>query len=95
MPATFTTPIALLQCEAEVSFYKVQRTITLRSVELAMIQIIKTFLTGDEGATAVEYAVLLALILMAVIGAIGTVGAETGGLWGRIDSDLADTTFGG
>ena len=42
-----------------------------------------------------EYAVLLALILMGVIGAIGTVGAETGGLWGDIDSELADTNFGG
>ena len=60
-----------------------------------MIQILKTFLTDDEGATAVEYAVLLALILMGVIGAIGTVGAETGGLWGDIDSELADTNFGG
>ena len=60
-----------------------------------MIQILKTFLTDDEGATVVEYAVLLALILMGVIGAIGTVGAETGGLWGDIDSELADTNFGG
>ena len=60
-----------------------------------MIQKIKRFLKGDDGATAVEYSVLLALILMGVIGAIGTVGAQTGGLWGDIDADLADTTFGG
>jgi Flp pilus assembly pilin Flp len=48
----------------------------------------------DEAATAVEYAVLLALILMAVIGAIGTFGAETGGLWTGIDQNLDDTQFG-
>ena len=95
MPAIFAALIGLLGCKAEVSFWKVQRTITLRLVELTMIQVLKTFLTDDEGATAVEYAVLLALILMGVIGAIGTVGAETGGLWGDIDSELADTNFGG
>ncbi|MDA7978418.1 MAG: Flp family type IVb pilin [Pirellulales bacterium] len=49
----------------------------------------------DDGPTAVEYAVLLALILMAVIGAIGAFGSQTGGMWGDIDSDLSATTFGG
>ena len=60
-----------------------------------MIDKLRTLLTCEEGATAVEYAVLLALILMGVIGAIGTVGAETGGLWGNIDSELDGTNFGG
>ena len=59
-----------------------------------MIRIFRNFLKRDDGATAVEYAVLLALILMSVIAAIGTVGAETGGLWGSIDSDLSGTNFG-
>ena len=59
-----------------------------------MLRNFKYFLFSEDGATAVEYAVLLALILMAVIGAIGTVGAETGGLWGDIDSELSGTTFG-
>ena len=95
MPSIFAPPIGLLGYKAKVSFWKVQRTITLRLVELTMVQVLKTLLTDDEGATAVEYAVLLALILMGVIGAIGTVGAETGGLWGDIDSELADTNFGG
>jgi len=58
-----------------------------------MIRIFRNFLKRDDGATAVEYAVLLALILMSVIAAIGTVGAETGGLWGSIDSDLSGTNF--
>jgi pilus assembly protein Flp/PilA len=48
----------------------------------------------DEGATAVEYAVMLALILIAVISAIGSVGASTGGMWGDIDSDLVSAGFG-
>ena len=49
----------------------------------------------DEAATAVEYAVLLALILMGVIGAIQLFGGEAGNLWSGIDADLGDTEFGG
>ena len=48
----------------------------------------------DEAATAVEYAVLLALILMAVIGAVGSFGSEAGGLWGGVDTKLEATEFG-
>lgn len=43
---------------------------------------------SEDGATAVEYAVMLALILMAVIGAIGAVGAQNGGMWGGVDTKL-------
>jgi pilus assembly protein Flp/PilA len=39
------------------------------------------FLADEIGATAVEYAVLLALILVAVIAAITSVGNSTSGLW--------------
>jgi pilus assembly protein Flp/PilA len=48
----------------------------------------------EEAATAVEYAVMLALILIAVIGAIGSVGAQTGGMWGDIDNELTTVGFG-
>jgi Flp pilus assembly pilin Flp len=47
-------------------------------------------LTRDEdAATAVEYAVLLAMILVAVMGAVTTLGAEAGGWWGGIDTRLS------
>jgi len=39
------------------------------------------FLGEEESATAVEYAVMLALILMAVISSISAVGETTGGMW--------------
>jgi Flp pilus assembly pilin Flp len=51
-------------------------------------------LRSEAGATSVEYAVVLALILMAVMGAIGSFGAQTGGLWGGIDTDLQEVGFG-
>jgi pilus assembly protein Flp/PilA len=48
----------------------------------------------EDAATAVEYAVLLALILIAVISAIGSVGSQTGGMWGTIENDLNTAGFG-
>jgi pilus assembly protein Flp/PilA len=56
---------------------------------------LRNFARDETAATAVEYAVLLALILVAVIGAITTFGTETGGLWGGIDTRLEATPFGG
>ena len=52
------------------------------------------WLWEDEAATAVEYAVLLALILVAVIVAVGSVGMETGGMWGGISDDTAAAGLG-
>lgn len=55
---------------------------------------ISRFLRDEEAATAVEYAVILALILTAIIGAIGSVGAQTGGMWSNIQADLRAMSFG-
>lgn len=44
-----------------------------------------------EAATSVEYSVMLALILMAVLAAVGTVGVQSGGLWGGVVNSLAAT----
>jgi pilus assembly protein Flp/PilA len=52
------------------------------------------FLASEDGPTAVEYAVLLALILMAVMSAVGAVGSQTGGMWGHIDSDMSSAGLG-
>ncbi len=48
----------------------------------------------DHAATAVEYAVLLALILVAVISAINAVGDSTHGLWAS-DSNQIEAAIGG
>jgi len=46
----------------------------------------QSFLRRESGATAVEYAVMLALIILVMIGTIGQFGSETHGLWsGSID----------
>jgi pilus assembly protein Flp/PilA len=46
-----------------------------------ILTMIRRFLQAEEAATAAEYAVLLALILLAVISAITQVGNSTSGLW--------------
>ncbi len=53
-----------------------------------------TLVRDEDAATAVEYAVMLALILLAVISAIGVVGQQSGGMWGSIDADLQAAGFG-
>ncbi len=60
----------------------------------AMRLFFQTLWRQEDAATAVEYAVMLALILIAIIGAIGSVGSQTGGLWGNIDGDLITAGFG-
>lgn len=42
----------------------------------------------ESGATAVEYAVMLALILLALIASIATVGQGTGGVWSNNASQI-------
>ena len=38
---------------------------------------VSTFLTEEDGPTAVEYAVMLALIFLAVVGSVGLLGGVT------------------
>jgi len=50
-------------------------------------------LRNEEAVTSVEYAVVLAMILMAIVGAIGSLGSQTGGMWGGIHNELDDIGF--
>ncbi len=47
----------------------------------------------ENAATTVEYAVMLSLILLTALGAIGTFGSETGGLWSGILGRLQAVGF--
>lgn len=55
---------------------------------------VKRFLQDDSGPTAVEYAVLLALILMSALITVSTVGRGTGGLWAA-SSNAIDAAING
>jgi Flp pilus assembly pilin Flp len=49
---------------------------------------IAKFLKDEEAATAVEYSVVLAAILLTAFAAISTFGGKTGDLWNSIVSGL-------
>lgn len=51
------------------------------------------FCREEDATTSVEYAVVLAMILMACFGAIQMVGGQAGGLWGGIIDDLRTVGF--
>lgn len=57
------------------------------------MRLISRLFQEEEAATAVEYSVMLALILLAILGMIGSVGSQTGGMWSGIVSDLRNSGF--
>ncbi len=54
---------------------------------------LKTFTGHDDGTTAVEYAVLLALIVLTCVIAISAFGSATGGLWSNSTAQLEAAGF--
>ena len=49
---------------------------------------IARLLRCNDGTTAVEYAVMLALIIGSVIAAITAVGSQNGGMWGNVQNQI-------
>lgn len=58
-----------------------------------MNQVVR-FLQDESGPAAVEYAVMLALILAVIIGAVVTLGQGNGGMWASNGSALQAAGFG-
>jgi len=52
------------------------------------MQSFKRFLRRQQGATSVEYAVVLAMILMATIVAIQVLGSHVGTMYGDIQTEM-------
>ena len=49
---------------------------------------IRRFLVSEDGPTAVEYAVMLALIIIVCLAAIGTIGTNANTTFGNVASSL-------
>lgn len=49
---------------------------------------IHDFLKGDQAATAVEYAVMLGLILVSCLATLKVVGDGSNGIWGKSRAEL-------
>mgnify|MGYP000854712951 CR=1 FL=1 len=45
---------------------------------------IKKFASSDNGATAIEYGLIAALIALAIIGGLAALGGSNGGMWDTV-----------
>ena len=52
------------------------------------MNLVKAFLKEEEGATATEYAVMLALIIVVALGAITALGTKVSSTFADIESSL-------
>jgi pilus assembly protein Flp/PilA len=53
-----------------------------------MLPFLRNLLVDDSGTTAVEYAVMLAMILLVLIVGVSAFGNAQNGSWFKIDSEL-------
>jgi pilus assembly protein Flp/PilA len=51
-------------------------------------QRIARFFRGDKAATSIEYAMILAVILMTILSAITILGGRTGKMWNNISASV-------
>jgi pilus assembly protein Flp/PilA len=57
-----------------------------------LLNSVKTFLVAEDGPTAVEYAVMLALIIIVCLAAIKTVGTTANATFTAVGTALQGTT---
>ena len=55
-----------------------------------LLKSIKNLMTDEEGATAVEYGVLIALVIAACVTIIGTLGGKIEGAFTTVDTKLGE-----
>ena len=55
---------------------------------------VKSFVRSEDGPTATEYAVMLALIIIVALGAISGLGTTVEGIFTSVDGDLGTATGG-
>ena len=60
---------------------------------MQLLQAMRNFLISDDGTTAVEYAVMIALIIVVVIVGLQATGGGVAGWWSNIDTDLQTHGF--
>jgi pilus assembly protein Flp/PilA len=53
-----------------------------------MLSYLKNFVREEEGATMVEYGLMVALIAIACVAAVGLIGTELGTLFGQVKDNL-------
>ena len=55
------------------------------------IRMLRRLRSDKRGATAIEYGLIAALIAVAAIGGMKSLGGGSNGMWGRLDQKVADS----
>ena len=55
------------------------------------IRMLRRLRSDKRGATAIEYGLIAALIAVAAIGGMKSLGGGSNGMWGRLDNRVADS----
>jgi pilus assembly protein Flp/PilA len=54
---------------------------------------ITRFITDDQGADLIEYALLVGLITLAAVGSLSTIGTKIGTMWSTIATKISGITI--
>lgn len=57
---------------------------------IAVRSYFRTLRANDKGATAIEYGLIAALIVVALIGGLKSLGGGAGGMWDRVSSNVSN-----
>lgn len=57
-----------------------------------MINFMKQIVRDTRGATAVEYGLILALVFLAMVGAVSQFGTSTIGMWNNVATTISTST---
>ena len=55
------------------------------------IRMLRRLRSDKRGATAIEYGLIAALIAVAAIGGMSSLGGGANGMWGRLDNKIGDS----
>ncbi len=70
------------------SYHKVTNSLYERKRNMKLLLGIRRFLASEDGPTAVEYAVMLALIIIVCLAAISSVGSNTSSTFNKMANSL-------
>jgi len=56
------------------------------------MRIFRRLMVDQEGATSVEYGLILALIFLAMIVGVASVGTTTSGMWNNVSSEVRNNS---
>jgi pilus assembly protein Flp/PilA len=56
--------------------------------QITMLTIARKFMKDENGATAIEYGLIAALVAVAIVGALTTLGGGLNTMFGKVNSDL-------